>query len=685
MTKRTRLSTLFVLLAFVSLFVSSRAMAAAEVVTSYTPEFRYVTVDGEVDKFQAHHWMQAGLDGGIRDFELKTEDAASGFSLWNEARFFPGNADYFYDLEMKKEDVGFAHLEFNQFRKYFDNSGGIYTPFTRLNGVSANRDLYLDMGKLEIEAGVTPPSAPDVIFVYEYEYKLGTKSRLTWSRMTEGSITRGIGPTWQEIDEEVHVFEVKVKDDWHGTEWSADQKWERAESKSTREERYLSTNTTASERKMRDQILEPKSDLFSSVWEAKRWLWKDKVHIGGGYRYGQIENREVENIFEMDESRNITNFTFSEQVVNAVATNQYRTHTGVMSAFWLITDALKLDAKVKYENIDRESFSIYPKDNGTQSPNRTIEGNDQVDYSNVTNDLRRWGEAISLRYSGIPRVVFYNDVEFEQVRNNLVEFRDSGSSSELFSRQTINNFYRGVETLGFNAYPCDKLRIAGQYRYRRDNVDFDDLFETGSTASGAKSGFVDDERTILNEGTLRATVNIFKWLNPTMRYQLKNYDYIFRFEGFGDDTGTQSISNVYTIDVPFQITPELSVMASYQFQDVRVVTPARFDTTVSYPTSDADVHVWMTHAAYQINKDLYFDATFQYQIAQNFDNFAPTSVPFGAEYDQYEIAAGFKYKVMKNVTLEPKYAFYFYEPNADAEFGKYEAHVAWLGVKIDWA
>ena len=97
--------------------------------------------------------------------------------LWVEGRaLFPDN-DLKLQLSLTKTDVGFVRGGFEQWRRYYDDTGGFYRPFSQ-PAFNLNRDLSLDVGRAWIDFGLTPPHGPQVILGYEVQYKEGAKSTL---------------------------------------------------------------------------------------------------------------------------------------------------------------------------------------------------------------------------------------------------------------------------------------------------------------------------------------------------------------------------------------------------------------------------------------------------------------------------------------------------------------------------
>ncbi len=679
MMNRIALRQIVLVWALISVACSAQA---AQITSSATPELRYAAVDGITDTFEAHHWMNAGMEGGFSEITLNGSDLGDGYSFTSEGHVLPGNTDYKYDLEIKKEDLMSLDLEFEQFRKYYSSLGGVHPRGESLRMVSSGRDLYVDIGKLELVWGLTPPNFPDIELGYEYEYKVGTKSRLTWSGITQGGTTLKTGPAWQEIDEKVHAFDIRISDDWKGLLWNTEQKWEHFTNHSVREERDLSVNTTASQRKVRDHILDPTSDLFSSIFELKRWFWKDKALASVGYRYSQIENSEVETILEMNENLVPTTFANPHQVAPSSSTNQYNSHTGVLSFYAAPHKDWTVGLKGKAEEIKKNGQSTLENDNAGAAPDGNI---DRYDVNNTDSRILRFGEGVTIRYAGFQNLSLYNDVEFEQTDSTLFEDRVSSSAGELFNRETLGNAARGTEEIGFNYHPNSFLTWASQYRFLKDNIDFDDQFETVPTATGSKSAFVDAQSKETHEISTRATLNYCEWFSPTLRYQYRDHGYTMRYEANPLNLRSDTLESVYTVDLPIVTVPELMMSASWQYRDLVSVTPANEQTPQNYAPFHGDINAWMLSVGYLISKDITLHSSFLYQLADNVMDISSTGAPFGSDFDKIDLTLGLKWKVSKTVTLEPEYDYYHYDPNENVEVGAYDAHVAWLGISIEWA
>ena len=166
----------------------------------------WTAVSGDEKKFRELYWQREGWNGGLENFELvdkPTPDSkitAAGHFLLD---------DYKLTLSADKDNVGFAHFGWSQFRKYYDDTGGYY-PLFNPSSFGLNRDLHVDNGRASADFGLTLPHWPRIVFGYEYQYRDGTESTLQWGPVTSGTETRRIYPALKDISEKVHILKFDV-------------------------------------------------------------------------------------------------------------------------------------------------------------------------------------------------------------------------------------------------------------------------------------------------------------------------------------------------------------------------------------------------------------------------------------------------------------------------------------------
>lgn len=208
------------------------------------PTFRYITVDGDEEKFREDWWVREGWAGGLKRFTLQ-QAFRNGVSIFGEGRVIVPEEDYALRLEIAKQDVGFIHAGYAQYRKYFDGTGGFFRPFVA-PFFELHNDMHLDIGDATVELGLTLPKWPRIVLGYEHRFKDGEKSLLEWGSVIEGGTTRKIFPSSKDIDEEVNIFKADIDYDI-GTVHLGDQyRYEAYRTVTARldQERDMDTNTS---------------------------------------------------------------------------------------------------------------------------------------------------------------------------------------------------------------------------------------------------------------------------------------------------------------------------------------------------------------------------------------------------------------------------------------------------------
>jgi hypothetical protein len=649
---------------------------------------RYNFVAGDVEKFQAHHWTREGYVGGIRDMQLRYKTPEE-VSVEATGHALVGNNDYGAEVLVKKEGVGHIKFDYSMFRKYYDGTGGAFKGFRNSDGVDLDRDLYLDIGSVDVELALLMEHLPRLTLLYSHHFKDGVKSRLSWAGVTEDGSSKNIAPAWQEIDETVNVLTFREEQDVAGYALEAEQILEIVRSELTRQERWVSTSSGEANRKSRTQNQEPRSTTFTNKLRAERWFWEDKAYASSGYRFARLNAKEKEEIYEADEFGVVTNrFSNPKQIRGATAHMDLESHTWVGSLMLKPIKWFNSVLKFKAEWVRRAGSSSYPEDITPNTPDGIVNRSAESD---TDSRLQRYGQALSLRYTGISRLALFTDLEFEQARNALEENRESirgqsaASANDIFSRDTITRNYRGVWTLGGHYAPVKQANITMQVRHKQNNMDYDDVFETSPGASTAKSAFVDWQRIYSNEFTTRVALKPVTWLHPSLRYQFRADNYGAGFEGDATPVDADYDSHIYTFDVTAIPHEKVWLNGSFSRQAAVVSTIARLDSTTSQlPKFHADVSTWMFAAYFMAREDLTFDATLSDSRTDNFDDFSDAGLPLGTDYDTQSMTVGCRWTPHGDVTIEPRYEFNRYNANPDAEIGGYNAHTIWLDCSIKW-
>src|ERR1700690_1777272 len=63
---------------------------------------------------------------------------------------------------------------------------------------------------------LTLPDSPQLVFGYEYQFRQGMKSTLTWGTVNQNNLSKNIYPDAESVNEHTHIFKASLTDDWNG-------------------------------------------------------------------------------------------------------------------------------------------------------------------------------------------------------------------------------------------------------------------------------------------------------------------------------------------------------------------------------------------------------------------------------------------------------------------------------------
>ena len=143
---------------------------------SAEPTLRWIAVQGDKSKFREIEGVKEGFAGGLQHFSFEEQIGADKKVSVEGRALFPDN-DFQIKLSLEKNDLGFVRAGFEEWRRYYDDTGGFYRPFS-IPSFNLNRDLYLDNGRAWVDFGLTLPHLPRIVLGYEYQFKEGAESTL---------------------------------------------------------------------------------------------------------------------------------------------------------------------------------------------------------------------------------------------------------------------------------------------------------------------------------------------------------------------------------------------------------------------------------------------------------------------------------------------------------------------------
>ncbi len=648
-------------------------------ITAVTQPVQVAMVKGDYHKYEAMTWKNRGYSGGVEDLALNYTSGddvtidASGSGIM-------GNGDYKGAYSIKKKDVGYMDFDFKQFRKYYDTYGGIFQG--RSNSLS--RDLFLDIGHIGFEAGITMPDLPNVSVYYDHDYKTGSKSMLNWATTEINSTTnKKISPSWEEINETVDTFGVKADHTHKGYHLTGDQRWEISRWKTRGYEVRLGdgSNLTDRDQIRQDQVQE--TNVMTSTLGADKWYWDDKIFTSSAYRFEHLKNQDRQNIQAFKPSGVFDPAQGNKP--NGSAHNAQNLNSWVMNLMVSPWSWLSGTGGFKAEVAQREASSYYATAQTTPFVNPT-----SVLKNNTDSNTYKFAESFGLRFKAIPRTVVYSDLSFEQSRNHLIENQNQQlTTAPTMSRDAIINEPVITWVTGADFQPLRFINLTSQFRLRDKNMDFNDGFAINPVTGLI---FLEKLHTTNMNFTQRATAHLSSWAQASFRYLFDDTAYTTRAVYNSRDEKANMLSNTFVYDLSAFPMSNLSLTGSFtERHDATKTNWASIAPSGQLvPTFTSDFYTWMFTTDFQPRKDIDLTGALFYTVANNYGNFSAYNqqnnlVYYGSDYNQLGLNLGCKWSVSKDLTLQPQYGFQRYLPGKKSGIGgAYDAQIVSLALTANW-
>jgi len=626
------------------------------------PTYGWTFVDGDKQKFREHYWQRDGANGGLERFEVfgqsgpDTKISVAGHALMD---------DYKVVLSVDRNELGFIHTGGEQYRKYYDDTGGFVPSAAAPVAPSLGRDLHLDLGRAWIDFGLTLPHWPRMVLGYEYDYKYGTEAITSWGAAGPTTDLRNFAPATKDIDEQVHVIKFDLDAEIKGI---------------TIEERFRgefydrSTERTnfASRQMLMERVSEGNSYFQGANTIRLEKKFKDWLFGSAGYLYSRLDADATFTSSLIAGPTGPTTYLSTVPEITLERESHVLNLNGLLGPF----SGLTISAGVQSEWSRQHGFGngnlnpIYytrPPFNLTVSP--AVLGSD-YDESSVS-------ENVALRYTKIPLTVLFADARLQQqsIGHSAYDLQPTGNYLEnpSFSSQLYDL------RAGFTTSPWQRVTLSAHYRRYWNDSDYEDL-EDSQPVDGYP-GFIRSREILTDEAEGKLVLRPCGWLKSTLSYQYLTTDYRTETQpvaippnaspGGGLLAGRYE-AQVYSIS--FTATPKrrLSLTAGFSYQPTKLDT-ASAGTPAVVPYH-GDIYSVNANAAYVLNRSTDVFAGYVFSQADYGQNNFAAGVPVGIQYATHGVQAGMTRRWGKNVSARLQYNFAYYDEPSSGGANNYRAH-----------
>jgi len=627
---------------------------------SFSPVLGGTAVGGDSHKFREHYWQKEGLNGGVDQFEWFEQTSPD--TRW----LLTGHAlldDYQIGLAVDRNDLGFIHSGWEQYRKYFDDTGGYYPALVQ-PAPTLGEDLHLDIGKAWVDFGLTLPDWPRLVLGYEYDYKQGNEAITQWGTVgTNPTTARNIAPAGKSINEGVQLLKFDLDDEIKGV---------------TVEERFrgefynLNTGYT-------NTALGP---IPESVNEGARYFqgantlrlerkFSDWFFGSAGYLYSKLD---ADSSFAMAEP------TLFQQVNVPQITLEKESHIGNLNGLLGPFDALVISTGVQAEWTRQTGFGNGIVEEEVPPPPFTlVPFNVASDY-----DTTSLQENLAMRYSGIPFTALFAEGRFEQ--QNIGQFDQFAAAQDIlnkavFLQHTAFSSQSSDLRFGFNTSPWRSVDFSGHYRRYEDDSQYDSDPLVQPVQTGYPT-FIRSRELTTDEVEAKLVLHPTPRFKTSLSYQYQTTDYglnTMPYVSFGNvispggqlTTGEEH-SHHFSINVMLTPTPRLYLSTTFSYQTSKLTTAA--DGSPAVVPYRGEIYSVLADGTCVLNQSTDLFAGYCFSAANyGQDNFAG-GLPLGIQYQQHSAQIGLTRRFGRNVSAKLQYRFAYYDEPSSGGADNYCAH-----------
>jgi mono/diheme cytochrome c family protein len=663
--------------------------AAAEpaVEASATPALRWMTVQGNEQKFRELNWYREGWDAGLSDFLIRERTKGDGILTVSGHGM---RDDYRVLIVSERPDGLFVRAGFQQFRKYYDDSGGYMPqPFTAVTNLG--RDLHLDVGDAFIEAGGTTPFGLRLTSGYEYHYKDGDKSLLQWLPVQvptpDGSVS--ILPNYKHIEEHRHVLRLDAAYDWRQTQLQNALRYEFYDLNTRRPMvTTLAPFITANQRMAESSESRNLANAFQAQVTPRDWLL-----LSAGYLFSHTDGEDGFRQTSVDANgAPATGQTWNGQGIT-LEQSSHVFNGNVQLGLW---EGMTFSSGVQTEWSRTRMFDLVHLDLFFDPLEFANTNRVKGSYDRMTAE-----EKFVLRNMQIPYTVIYGEARFRQERiDQFEELSPAGAgfpTASDFLRETAACYDWKQYRVGFHVSPW--TRVAWQaYAQRRDREDvFDHSVDQrppgpGNPGNGYPA-FITQRQTMADELGTKLVMRPASWLKTTLGFRVATTDYETvtdstpAFLGNFSTPGGQVLageydSHVYSVGAAWTPWRRLYIYSTFEFQDSRTVTEDHDNASIV--PFRGHTYSALVNARYVLNPLTDLSLGYDFSYADYGQNNAPDGVPLGIDFRRHGIRAGIARKFLKRFTANLEYICSLYDEPSSGHYTDFTAHGVFAALTARW-
>ncbi len=647
---------------------------SAQLAFIFAPTLRGIGVQGDTAKFRELQGVNDGFAGGVDGFSfVQRTSPTEQFSL--DGHVIAPDRDYQLRLALDESEQGFIHAGFDEWRKYYDDSGG-YDPAVVPPQLSVNRDLYVDNGRVWVDFGLTLPRWPQIVLGYEYDFKKGSEPTLDWGEA--GGVN--IAPATKTVDEQTHILKLDVTHDFDDWRLEDDARVE-----------FYSENNGGYETGVFQQGGGTASgttytpDSYHHVQGMNTLMLEKQIRdwwfLSGGYYYSKLEGSDT---FNQTNSPNFEGYDPSAWSSGDIKLHR-ESQVFSLASLFLPLEYLSFSLGTQNEWTHQQAFGSSVPD--FEFGNNTFARSDYDEF--------RVSQDANLRFTKIPYTVLFADARFEE--DSISELQEEGSGQLTNNTDVTSDRYN--LRAGFNTSPWRWVALDARYHRQYSDTDYNHLIDVfvspfygDPLAVAPENGYPAFilSRKIQSDGLeTKLTLRPLNWWRATLSYQLTATEYTSKTDPvyFGISPGGPLADGRYraqTYGLSTILTPFRRFYFSGAFTYSRSRTVTSDNGVSSVVPYDGDIYTLVTTVGYALNAKTGLQASYSLSQAGYGQNNAPNGVPLGLDFTRHVLIVGLTRQLAKNLSGALHYEFSQYSEPGSGNLNDFTAHGVFATLVYKW-
>jgi hypothetical protein len=646
---------------------------------------QWVGVEGNRSLFRAHTFQKDGWSGGLSEFDYE-EWVDPGTSLRVRGRSWFNQEDYGLSLELRRRELGFARVEVETWRKYYDDHGWFYAPYG--SAPSLDRELETRHGRAGLTVGWTPPRWPQFTVGYEYQWKEGDQASLAWGVVSPDPMTdpgKAIRPGWLAFEEAVHRWTLAIEHTWE-TGLVADNLFLELYDRRSRGTYPGNRAADLLGRYSEDYDHRQVVNVLRTENQFNDWLF-----LSGGYLFSQLEG-------DGSLSHSLESMTgafppFPGDAAPDLVVRR-RSHTFNANALAGAWQGFRLSGGLQAEWLDQDGLGqwiapIFPN----PAPGRNASGQDRLTLD----------QTVGLQYDRLPHTVVHAEGRWQQqwTDHRQSAFLDDGvSDSRDFERQSDARGRRQRYGIGATLSPWTRASLDAGYRWESRATTYDHRVDRDGSIDPALSGngypaFIRSRVIEGDEVEVRVAWRVRNGLRVTLKYGHAWRDYRSNTDSslvpfFPDPVfypGGHILSGRETAHsggaglslIPWR---RLHLNTSLTYTDSRLVT-GNDDGAVLAPYDGWAASV-LSSASWVATRSTDLQVTHAFARAEYQPQSLSEGLPLGMSYQRHAVSPAVIHRLSKHTTVTLRYGFFEYTEPTFGGARDYTAHLVMAGLTWQW-